>query len=161
MSVYRNLGGATLAALCLMAFPVANSVGQDAEQTPEATQEAAPEAEAESGDTAELSPITFTAPQAIGGNGNYQRACASCHGAALEGSAGPALSGASFSWLDRPVADLHAYIQDLMPADAPGSLSDAQVSTIIAFMAQQHGMEAGDQPIPTDPAELESVRFGQ
>ncbi|SDG26879.1 c-type cytochrome [Pelagibacterium luteolum] len=153
MSIYRNLGGVALAAFCLVSLPIATSLAQDAEQESEAVQE--------DGDAAELSPITFTAPQAIGGGGNYARSCASCHGAELEGSAGPALSGANFSWLDRSVADLHAYIQDLMPADAPGSLSDAQVSTIIAFMAQKQGMEAGDEPISTDPADLESVRFGQ
>lgn len=160
MSIYRNLGGVALAALCLVALPIATSLAQDAEQAEEAVQEDG-EAAAQDGDAAELSPITFTAPQAIGGGGNYARSCASCHGAELEGSAGPALSGDNFSWLDRPVADLHAYIQDLMPADAPGSLSDAQVSTIIAFMAQKQGMEAGDEPISTDPADLESVRFGQ
>lgn len=146
MSIYRNLGGAAFAALCLVSLPIATSLGQDAEQ---------------GGDATELSPITFTAPQAIGGGGNYARSCASCHGSELEGSAGPALSGQNFSWLDRPVADLHAYIKDLMPADAPGSLSDAQVSTIIAFMAQKQGMEAGDEPISTDPADLATVRFGQ
>jgi polar amino acid transport system substrate-binding protein len=109
----------------------------------------------------ELSPITFTAPQAIGGGANYQRSCAACHGAELEGFSAPQLSGANFSWLDRPVSEFHGYIQDLMPADAPGSLSDAQVSTIIAFIAQSNGMQAGDVALPTDPAELETMRFGQ
>lgn len=48
-----------------------------------------------------------------------------------------------------------------MPADNPGSLSDAQVSTIIAYIAQKDGMEAGPEAIPTDPAELTGIRFGQ
>ncbi|HWJ87759.1 MAG TPA: c-type cytochrome [Pelagibacterium sp.] len=109
----------------------------------------------------DLSPITFTAAQAIGGGANYQRVCAACHGAELEGFSAPQLSGANFSWLDRPVSELHAYTQELMPADAPGSLSDAQVTTIIAFLAQSNGMEAGDVALPTDRAELESMRFGQ
>lgn len=109
----------------------------------------------------ELSPITFTAPQAIGGGANYQRSCASCHGAELEGFSAPQLSGPNFSWLDRPVSQFHDYIQDMMPADAPGTLSDAQVSTIIAYIAQSNGMEAGETALPTDPAELESMRFGQ
>ncbi len=59
------------------------------------------------------------------------------------------------------MSEFHGYIQDLMPADAPGSLSDAQVSTIIAFIAQSNGMQAGDVALPTDPAELETIRFGQ
>lgn len=105
--------------------------------------------------------LTFTAPQAIGGGGHYQRTCASCHGAELEGGAAPGLGGDSFSFKGRPVADLHVYIKDLMPADAPGSLSDAQVSTIIAFMAQKDGMTAGQKPIPTDPAKLGDMQYGQ
>lgn len=109
----------------------------------------------------ELSPITFTAAQAIGGGANYQRSCASCHGAQLEGFSAPQLSGPNFSWRERPVSEFHDYIQDLMPADAPGTLSDAQVSTIIAFIAQGNGMQAGDEALPTDPAELGSIRFGQ
>lgn len=110
---------------------------------------------------ADLAPLEFTAAQAIGGGANYQRSCASCHGTELEGVAGPALSGANFSWLDRPVTEFHDYIQDLMPADAPGSLSDAQVSTIIAYIAQSNGMVAGDVAMPTDPADLEGIAFGQ
>lgn len=109
----------------------------------------------------ELTPLSFTSAQAIGGGANYQRACASCHGAQLEGTSAPGLSGANFSWRDRPVSEFHAYIQDLMPADAPGTLSDAQVATIIAFIAQGNGMTAGDEPMPTDPAQLETVNFGQ
>jgi len=110
---------------------------------------------------ADLAPLEFTAAQAVGGGANYQRSCASCHGTELEGVAGPALSGANFSWRGRPVAEFHGYIQELMPADAPGSLSDAQVSTIIAFIAQHNDMVAGDVAMPTDPADLEGIAFGQ
>lgn len=115
----------------------------------------------DTGAEAQLSPLSFTAAQAIGGGANYQRACASCHGAQLEGTSAPGLSGPNFSWHDRPVSEFHDYIQDLMPADAPGTLSDAQVATIIAFIAQGNGMTPGDVPMPTDPAELETVNFGQ
>ena len=141
MSIFLKLGSRAFFAAALLAIPANVSLAQDGES--------------------ELGAITFTAPQAIGGGANYQRSCASCHGAQLEGFSAPALSGPNFSWLDRPVSEFHAYIQDMMPADAPGTLSDAQVSTIIAFIAQNNGMQAGDTAIPTDPAELESMRFGQ
>ncbi len=109
----------------------------------------------------DLAPLQFTAAQAVGGSANYQRACALCHGAELEGMSAPALASDTFSWLGLPVADLHGYIKELMPADAPGSLSDAQVSTIIAYIAQANGMAPGSVAIAADPAELEGIAFGQ
>lgn len=109
----------------------------------------------------ELAPLYFTNGQATGGAANYNRSCASCHGTELEGFSAPALSGANFSWLNRPVTEMHTYIQDLMPVDAPGTLSDAQVSTIIAYIARSNGMQPGDQAMPTDPAELEGIGFLQ
>lgn len=115
-----------------------------------------------SGGTAgDMAPLQFTAAQAVGGGANFQRACASCHGAELEGMSAPALASESFSWLGAPVADFHDYIKELMPADAPGSLSDAQVSTIIAYIAQANGMAPGSVPMPTNPADLEGIAFGQ
>lgn len=140
MSMFLKLGGSAALIALLLAFPAGASLAQDA---------------------SDLDAITFTTPQAIGGGANYQRSCASCHGAQLEGFSAPALSGPNFSWLERPVSEFHAYIKDMMPADAPGTLSDAQVSTIIAFIAQNNGMEAGATALTTDPAELESMRFGQ
>lgn len=106
-------------------------------------------------------PLQFTAAQAVGGGANYQRSCASCHGAQLEGMSAPALASETFSWLGVPVVDFHGYIKELMPADAPGSLSDAQVSTIIAYIAQANGMAPGSVAMPTDPAQLEGIAFGQ
>src|SRR5699024_3106893 len=103
-----------------------------------------------------------TAGQATGGGANYRRTCAACHGNDLEGIAGPALSGASFSSrIDQPVLELHDYIQEQMPPGQSNSLSDAQVSTVIAFLASRNGMSAGAEAMPTDSAELEGIRFGQ
>lgn len=122
-------------------------------------QDAAPEADAAA---TELAPFAFTAGQAVGGKTNYQRLCADCHGNNLEGTAAPALSGANFAhWIDGPAIDLFTFIQDQMPAGAGGTLSDAQVATIMAHLAKENGMEQGTTPMPTDPAELEGVRFGQ
>jgi mono/diheme cytochrome c family protein len=109
----------------------------------------------------DLAPLQFTAAQAVGGGANFQRACASCHGAELEGMSAPALASETFSWLGLPVADFHGYIKELMPADAPGSLSDAQVSTIIAYIAQANGMAPGSVAMPTNPEDLGGIAFGQ
>ncbi len=109
----------------------------------------------------DMAPLQFTAAQAVGGGANYQRACASCHGAELEGMSAPALASETFSWLGLAVGDFHGYIKELMPADAPGSLSDAQVSTIIAYIAQANGMAPGSVAMPTNPEDLEGIAFGQ
>ncbi|ADO44085.1 c-type cytochrome [Ketogulonicigenium vulgare] len=109
----------------------------------------------------DLQPLPFTKAQSIGGGANYQNLCAACHGAQLEGFAAPPLSGDTFGWLDRPASEYHAYLQATMPANAIGTLTDAQVSTIMAFMAEQNGMTPGDTPIPLTAAELEPFKFGQ
>lgn len=124
-----------------------------------AAQVATAQAESDYGD---LAPMTFTAPQATGGGANYRRLCASCHGHELEGTAGPALSGEAFSYrIGEPVFDLHDFIKNVMPPSAPGTLTDAQVATIIAYIAQGNGMKAGGPALPTNPEELESIAFGQ
>lgn len=109
----------------------------------------------------DLQPLPFTKAQAIGGGVNYQNLCAACHGAQLEGFSAPPLSGESFGWRDRPAAEYHAYIQAAMPANAIGTLTDAQVATIMAFMAEKNGMTAGDTPIPQTAADLAPYKFGQ
>lgn len=110
----------------------------------------------------DLAPFTYMAGQAVGGKSNYQRLCAECHGNNLEGTAAPALTGANFAhWIDAPAAELFAFIQDQMPAGAGGTLSDAQVATIMAHIAKVNGMEASTKSTPTSRAELEGIRFGQ
>jgi mono/diheme cytochrome c family protein len=110
----------------------------------------------------DLQPMTYAVGQAAGGRANYMKACASCHGNELEGSGAPGLTGESFShWVGAPVADLFEYIQVQMPADRPGSLSNAQVATIIAYLAQQNGVEAGGAPVPNDLDALKGLSFGQ
>lgn len=123
-------------------------------------QDAGPAAEADA--ASELAPLTYTSGQAVGGKTNYQRLCASCHGNNLEGTAGPALSGANFEhWVGGPALDLFDFIQQQMPAGAGGTLTDAQVATIMAHMAKVNGLEQGTKPMPTTRDGLEGIQFGQ
>jgi mono/diheme cytochrome c family protein len=146
---------------------VVGAIAQDAaptNTTAPAADAAAPAeaAPADAAAAADLAPLTFSAGQAAGGKATYTRLCSACHGNELEGTAAPALSGESFSyWFDGPVSDLHHYIKTLMPADAPGTLTDGQVSTIIAYLAQYNGRTAGGDALPSDPAELEGIGFNQ
>lgn len=140
MMNFRNLATPLIAALAL-ALPAGAALAE--------------------GDEPEYAPFAFTAAQAAGGGANYQRICAECHGAELEGLSAPSLVGDTFSWLYQPVSEFHAYVQELMPPGAGGTLSDAQVATIIAYIGQRNGMEAGPDAMPIDPAELEFVEFAQ
>lgn len=144
-----------LAALTLGALAAGAVAAQDA-AAPERTSE-----QAEDASGAEMANLTFSAAQAVGGRLLYQRECATCHGNDLEGGVGPALAGESFSWKGRPVADLHRYIQEFMPVGAPGSLEPAQVTTIIAYLAQSNGLEAGDEPLPIEADQQENIVFAQ
>lgn len=141
----------------LAAGTVGTTLAQDASAT--AAEETSTQAEDASG--AEMEMLTFSAAQAVGGRLLYQRECATCHGNDLEGGVGPALAGESFSWHDRPVAELHRYIQEFMPVGAPGSLEAAQVTTIIAYLAQSNGLEAGDEPLPIEADQQENIVFAQ
>lgn len=130
--------GATLAAGAAMTLMVGTAMAQDGQV------------------------LSFSAGQATGGGVNFQAHCAACHGTELEGTAAPALTGEGFSaWIGRPVSELHEFIKNQMPADAPGSLTDAQVSTIIAFLASRNGMTAGGPAMPTVPSKLEGIAFAQ
>jgi alcohol dehydrogenase (cytochrome c) len=69
------------------------------------------------------------------GSGLYQAFCASCHGADLSGSAGPALSGPAFvmRWGDKRAA-LRTRISSTMPVSSPGSLTSPEYQSITQFL---------------------------
>ncbi len=152
----RWIGAAALGVLAISTHVLAQDAAPASEAAPE-EQAAATEAGA-----SDLAPFTFTTGQAVGGKSNYQRLCAECHGNNLEGTAAPALSGSNFAhWVDGPAIDLFTFIQEQMPAGAGGTLSDAQVATIMTHLASENGMTASTEALPTDGAELEGFRFGQ
>jgi PQQ-dependent dehydrogenase (methanol/ethanol family) len=89
----------------------------------------------------------FTAAQAAEGQAAYAQACASCHGASLEGAAGPALAGNQFrqAWINPglSVRDYHRRIVKTMPVQAPGSLSERQYNAVTAYILARNGYAAG------------------
>lgn len=94
--------------------------------------------------------VDYTASQVVNGKGLYAQNCASCHGAELEGQAGPALSGQRFAvaWLNgqKTAGDLDQKIRKTMPMDKPGGLTDAQFSAIIAYLYQRNGFHSNETP---------------
>ncbi len=96
---------------------------------------------------AAAAPISFTSTQVSAGSSAFATHCATCHGAHLEGGAGPALSGANFKTLSTKVkanvSDIFTYMTTNMPMNAPASLSHTEYVNIMAFILSKNGYQAG------------------
>lgn len=105
----------------------------------------------------------FTAAQAAQGQAIYTNHCASCHGAKLQGGAGPALSGSTFAstWESggKTADDLYYIIHTQMPLTAPGSLSEAQYLSVTAYILQQNGYKPGN--VALSSKNLKSVKLAK
>jgi mono/diheme cytochrome c family protein len=84
----------------------------------------------------------YTAAQAGTGAKAYAANCASCHGTNLEGVKAPALAGPGMAG-SQSVADIYEFAVQQMPAGAPGSLSAATYTSIMAFILKKNGHPAG------------------
>jgi quinoprotein glucose dehydrogenase len=87
----------------------------------------------------------YTGEQAARGRQVYGEQCATCHGAALEGSVGPPLAGDGFLaiWSGLPVVDLVDKIHNTMPLQAPAPLSRPESMDLTAYILQAGGFPAG------------------
>ena len=106
----------------------------------------------------------YTAAQATAGEAAYRAACASCHGADLEGHGQtPALVGNEFlgEWKDLSVGVLFEKMQSSMPADKPGSLTQQRNAEILAFMLKRNGFPAGAIALPSDADALKKLAWGR
>jgi cytochrome c2 len=98
--------------------------------------------------------IAFQAQQR--GETVYKEQCASCHGEALDGRAGPPLAGVEFNraWEKQGPSELFNKIKKTMPRDKPGKLTDEQTADLVAFI-QERGKSlsaSGAQTASTSPA---------
>src|ERR1700722_3099328 len=98
----------------------------------------------------------YTVTQASRGAAIYTaNHCVMCHGPDLTGSdSTPPLAGNMFlaDWVGQSLGDVATRIRTTMPADNPGSLSDAQVADVMAYILQQNKYPVGTKEIPTDAA---------
>ncbi len=89
--------------------------------------------------------VSLSAAQVSSGSKAFAQNCASCHGAALEGGAGPPLSGANFKTLSSKVhatvGDIFSYMTSNMPMNAPASLTHDQYVAIMAFILSKNGYQ--------------------
>jgi cytochrome c2 len=84
----------------------------------------------------------------------YKEQCASCHGDALEGRAGPPLAGAAFKaiWEKQGPSELFNKIKNTMPRDKPGKLTDEQTADLIVLIQERGKSSAVAQPSSTASA---------
>lgn len=99
----------------------------------------------------------YSAAQAKQGLKVYDEHCASCHDG---GTMGPELWGDAFvgEWKGKNVSALFERIDQTMPAESPGVLSDDDVLSVIAYVLQQNGFPAGDNALG-DAKRLGTVQF--
>jgi mono/diheme cytochrome c family protein len=105
----------------------------------------------------------FTEAQAQAGQTVFRVQCAICHGDALEGKAGPALAGAQFlsvSQYQQLNADyLYRFMSKHMPANAPGSLSEAEYLDALAYILKVNGYPSGPEPLTADDKRLAHIKI--
>ncbi|MGH6828340.1 MAG: c-type cytochrome [Rhizomicrobium sp.] len=110
-------------------------------------------------------PAVYTLSQAQDGATVYTLHCASCHGARMEGDAGPPLRGHAFRQITASQG-LTAYkllniISQSEPEDLPGSLNQEQYGDVVAYILQQNGYPAGRDSLSADSLNLRELDLGQ
>jgi mono/diheme cytochrome c family protein len=101
----------------------------------------------------------YTDAQATRGRTLFQERCALCHGGALEGGIGPALSGSVFitAWGAQPLWELVSKIRNTMPADDPGKLTPSQSADLVAHLLQVGKFPSGRTELGADEAVLKTI----
>ena len=106
----------------------------------------------------------FTMEQAARGQGSYQKECASCHGATLEGDGAfaPALTAEPFTerWRDGTVGDLLILVQTSMPKERPAALGADLYVDIVTYILKMNNYPAGQTELSKDIAQSKDIRFG-
>jgi mono/diheme cytochrome c family protein len=103
----------------------------------------------------------FSDEQAGRGQALYKERCAGCHGASLEGGAGPALTGADFLrvWSAQPLFEFVSKIQNTMPANDPGKLTRLQATALAAHVLRTARFPAGRSELSAEDAALKQIAF--
>ena len=102
----------------------------------------------------------FTAEQATQGKAVFDNKCAICHGAELGGAEmAPPLAGGVFigNWAGQTVGDLFTRIHTTMPANDPGSLTNAETAQAVAYILSYNQFPAGTAPLPAGDAALSQI----
>ncbi|HJQ23264.1 MAG TPA: PQQ-binding-like beta-propeller repeat protein [Blastocatellia bacterium] len=105
----------------------------------------------------------YTSAQAERGRALYEKKCASCHGAQLEGASAPSLVGSRFmgKWGqgDHSVDELYYITRTQMPYGAPNTLTPQQYIDIVAHILRANGYAAGTRELPASSEPLARVKI--
>lgn len=104
----------------------------------------------------------YTDAQATRGADIYNKECASCHGAGLEGDgSAPALAGGEFlnNWNGTSVGDLFDRIRISMPPGNPSSVPTESKADIIAHVLKTNKYPAGSSEIGKDLEALKQIKI--
>jgi len=102
----------------------------------------------------------YSTAQADHGRQLFDDNCAKCHQSTLDGSDEiPPLKGSHFmaDWEQQSANDLMERVHTTMPLDDPGKLNTQSATDVIAYLFQQNGMPAGNQPL--QPGLLTTIRI--
>jgi len=105
---------------------------------------------------ASIASATYTDKQSMRGESVYAGACASCHGAKLEGGVGPTLTGSTFAakWTGKKASELVIRIRKTMPLSNPGSLSAAKAADVTAYILKKSDVPAGKKALTESSADI-------
>jgi mono/diheme cytochrome c family protein len=102
----------------------------------------------------------FSADQAAQGKTLFENKCATCHGADLNGGEmAPPLTGGMFlsNWNGQSLGDLFTRVHTTMPQNDPGSLNNAEVAQVLAYILSFNQFPAGSAALPSDDAALGQI----
>ena len=105
----------------------------------------------------------YTSAQAERGRALYEKKCASCHGAQLEGASATALAGSRFMGKWGPgnhnVDELYFITRTQMPYGAGNTLAPQQVIDIIAYILKANGYAAGTRELVASSEQLTRIKI--
>jgi S-disulfanyl-L-cysteine oxidoreductase SoxD len=109
----------------------------------------------------DASGISYSADQARQGREVFGGRCVSCHGDDMTGGVGggPPLTGDYFFglWGEQPLSSVYSFIKSTMPEDNPGSLSNTQVTQVLAYILQFNRIPAGDAEMAIGADEVQGT----
>jgi mono/diheme cytochrome c family protein len=105
----------------------------------------------------------YSVEQAKRGGEQYAVFCTNCHQPDLQGDGMdvPGIADARFQkkWDRRSLKDLFEMMSKQMPEIAPGSLSRAVYTDLLAYILQVNGFPSGATPLDGEPDTLAGIAF--
>lgn len=100
--------------------------------------------------------IIYSEAQAVRGQRLYAGRCAVCHGATLEGSQAPPLTGNPFLsvWAGQPLLEVANKIRYTMPPDESGKITLPQATDLVAYLLKTAKLPAGSVELAADEKAL-------